>query len=174
MNGSSAIIIDRGGENDPNSIRLGTRRTKHIKNEMRAEWPPNQLREDLNRCLTSFPCLQPRSVSARYNCVGMVFATRRTWIDTEFVSQLLTDDEYRLLADKSQGQVGDIAVYKSTGGDICHVGIIIKRDVDFASGAVKFLILSKWACWAEFIHKPDEVFPSYGTLQEIWTDRRNP
>jgi len=103
----------------------------------------------------------------------MVFATRRTWVDPEYVPRLLTDDNYRTLS-LDDAQIGDIAVYKSKTGEVTHVGVIIQRIEDIRHVQVTFRILSKWGPWAEFIHEPLDVYASYGTIAEVWTDRKQP
>ena len=59
--------------------------------------------------------------SGRYNCHGLVFASRRTNIppvDVEFsVDELLARDGYRKV---SSPRVGDVVAYRDARGEICH------------------------------------------------------
>jgi len=102
----------------------------------------------------------------------MVFASRRVWVDPDEVNLFLTDDNYAKLDNLDHAQIGDVAIYKSPEGSIKHVGIIIERKVDIKAAQIQFKILSKWSVNPEFIHRPSEVFASYGQLSEIWTDRK--
>jgi hypothetical protein len=169
---SDTLVVEPGSEKDANSVLLGTLRTRHIRNERRPEWKPADLREGVAICKKSFPDLITRSVTAIYNCVGMVFATRRTWVDTSLVYKLLADDGYERLTSIDDAQVGDVAVYKTSTGTVMHVGVFIEKNADVQRARFSFRILSKWGPWAEFIHRPDEVFPAWGTLSEVWTDRK--
>jgi hypothetical protein len=166
-------LLDSGGESDNNAVRLGTRRTRHVKNEMRLEAPRELLRIDLEKCRSLHPFAEMRSVTNRYNCVGMVFATRRTWVEPEYVPLFLNDDDYRRLPSLQEAEIGDIVVYKTESGEIAHVGIVAIRDQNVATGTTTFKILSKWGPWAEFVHDPDDVLPNFGQLAEVWTDRKS-
>jgi hypothetical protein len=166
-------LANEGGESDSNAVLLGTRKTRHIPNEKRPEWEPEQLKEALQKCQTIRPDAELRSVSATYNCVGMIFATRRTWVDPDHVYRFLEDDEYRQI-DRSEIHIGDIVVYKMRpdSSEVTHVGVIVGRVDNFVQGTVSFKVLSKWGVWAEFIHDPDYVLAEYGSLTEYWTDRK--
>ena len=161
-----------GGEADPRSIPLGTRHTRHIPNSARPEWDPDDLRDGLARCLKDFPLLQTRSITATYNCVGMALASRRTWVDPDQVPLILSDDGYTQLATEAEARVGDLVLYKDASGQIRHIGVVIQRIENIASATVGVKILSKWGPWAEFVHDPRDVYMSWGTPSEYWTDRK--
>lgn len=171
---SDALVADAGGEKDANAVLLGTLKTRHIRNERRKEWSPEKLRQDVQMCLKDYPDNKVRSVTAIYNCVGMVFSTRRTWIEPSLVYKLLYDDDYVMLPSTDDAQVGDVAIYKTSAGVVKHVGIVIERKIDVAAAKPLFQILSKWGPWAEFIHKPGDIFPAWGSFVEAWTDRKTP
>lgn len=174
MFGPNIRLMNEGGESDNNALRLGTRRTRHIINLMRPEWPDDQLAHGVGNCKTTNPSAIPRSASAIYNCVGMVFATRRTWVEPQYVYQLLDDDGYTQLSRITDAYVGDVAVYKNLeSGEVAHVGVFIERKEDLSTATVSFKVLSKWGPWAEYIHDPDDVLPNFGILSEVWTDRKN-
>lgn len=173
MAGFTPPLVDPGGETDNLAVRLGTRKTSHIRNEMRPEWNPDELKKALEICSERFPNMVIRSVTAIYNCVGMVFATRRTWIEPEYVPIFLGDDEYHMLPSIEDAEIGDVAIYKEESDEIKHVGVIIEKTENLIEGSMDFRILSKWGPWAEFIHQPNEIFDSWGQLTEIWTDRKS-
>jgi hypothetical protein len=89
---------------------------------------------------------RPVAASRKYNCHGLTFASRRTWIDkpTE-VQKILTDDDYRPV-DLNAVLPGDVAIYK-TKGVIEHSGVVVKV-VDGLP-----VILSKWAALHEAVHR---------------------
>jgi hypothetical protein len=171
MSGYIIPLLDPGGESDKNAVLLGTRKTRHIPNEKRPEWSKEDLSSALQEARKLHPNAKHRSVTHTYNCVGMAFVTRRTWVDPEYVYTFLNDDDYQQIA-QSEAQVGDVVVYKDRTGDVVHVGIVIQRDEDLKQAEIRLKILSKWGPWAEFIHDPDDVLPAFGKVAEIWTDRK--
>ncbi len=169
---SRGILLDPGSEQDERSIPLGTRKGTFIRNERRDELLPEQLQVGVDNCEQTHPSARLRSITGKYNCVGMVFASRRTWIDTDDVQQILEEDEYRLLPGLfEKADIGDVVVYKESG-KIEHVGIIIEKRENPAKAMVSIKILSKWGPWAEYIHDPEDVLPSFGKPVEVWTDRK--
>lgn len=83
-----------------------------------------------------------------YNCHGMTFASRRTWVhDTATIRQILEDDCYSRV-DEADALPGDVVLYVAEDGDVEHSGIVVreKKDLDFP------LICSKWGKWGEVIH----------------------
>jgi hypothetical protein len=166
-------LVDAGGITDNNAIRIGTRKTQHVKNEIRAEYPPDQLRNDLDMIRRDFPQAEIRSVTATYNCVGMVFACRRTCIEPEEIETFLRDDEYMQLSTLNEAQIGDIVIYRDTHNIRQHIGIVCTRIENLISATVQFKILSKWGPWAELIHDPQDIYRPWGTLAEVWTDRKS-
>src|SRR5262245_49345096 len=56
-----------------------------------------------------------RSISAHpYNCVGMIFSSRRAWIDILHIYQLLSEDGYREIK-YDDVERGDVMVYELDG-----------------------------------------------------------
>lgn len=92
---------------------------------------------------------RPVAPSRKYNCHGLTFASRRTWIwDSAEISKILKDDDYDTVELKDV-LPGDIAVYY-TDGDAEHSGIVL-RIVDLVPS-----ILSKWGASHEVIHRVHE------------------
>lgn len=102
-------------------------------------------RQNYPRCIH-----RPVTPSRQYNCHGMTFAARRTWIeDPTQIHMILKDDDYEKISEES-ALPGDIVIY-SNKGDIEHSGIVVHRD------ELKVLhILSKWGAAHEVIHRPPE------------------
>ena len=74
--------------------------------------------------LAAHPKATARSLRSLYNCMGMVFASRRTWIDPEHLEMILEDDEYQRIVSEAELQVGDLVIYRGDNNQVTHVGII--------------------------------------------------
>ncbi len=79
------------------SISLVTAKGWEIPNERR----PREANMEIQRAtakmlIGTFPEISLRSLAWDYNCVGLVFASRRTAIDPKFLPKILEDDGYRL------------------------------------------------------------------------------
>lgn len=166
-----SFIISAGGPSDRDSIPLATRKGQHIPNERRGEKSLAQLRAAVELWQKERPNARLRSITAVYNCTGLVFASRRTWVDTDHIAMILADDGYRRLAVESEAGIGDIVVYKKNLA-LTHVGIIIGFDDDLSVGSREIKVLSKWGADGEYIHRIDDVPVLFGVPAEFWTDRR--
>ena len=110
-----------------------------------------------------------RSSSAfMYNCVGMIFASRRAWIETVHLYELLRQDGYYRVT-KRDIFPGDIVVYTNNVVPT-HVGLIttISRN---GADLENLTVLSKWGKEAEILHQIDVVPESYGKPTEFWSER---
>lgn len=164
------IILGQGGQNDPKSLPLSTRRRTHIDNEPRPEWAPNRLKSSIQDYRTLFPRALLRSITATYNCLGMTFAARRTCIEPDLTHMILNEDGYIQLAGAEQARVGDVVVYKEHG-EVAHVGVLI--EIGDALRSRVLYVLSKWGSFGDYTHPIDEVPPLFGRAEEFWTDRRS-
>ncbi len=156
-----------GGE-----IALATKRARQIPNDRATERPPVALEEAQKLILRDHPGAIPRSLSATYNCMGMVFAVRRTTIDTQELRMVLEDDEYRRLRARDEVVLGDLVVYKDGDGGVTHVGLVAEVRSDVASGSIDIMVMSQWGQDGEYIHHVDDVHPYLGSASEYWTDRQ--
>jgi len=102
--------------------------------------------------------------------VGLVFASRRTWIDTDHVYRLLEDDEYRRV-DRLNVRVGDLVVYSSRGS-IDHIGIAIDVQSTLGGSDRIITVLSQWGKDGEYLHREDVVPPLFGTERFYYTERK--
>src|SRR5215472_16206137 len=86
----------------------------------------------------------------RYNCHGLTFASRRTWIDdARLIPRLLDEDGFDEI-DARDAEPGDIVVYFDTRGRADHSGLVVSNP-----GGLALLVptvLSKWAKAHEVIH----------------------
>ena len=171
MSRSDLLIIGAGEPQDKLSIPLATRCGNPIKNEKRKERAPDALKAAKEIWLNKFPNIKPRSLTQAYNCVGMVFGSRRTCIDPQYIKQILQEDEYHQVKIE-QVQIGDIVLYK-LGGEYVHIGIILSKNPNIQKGMFDITILSQWGADGEYIHKLTEVPEQFGKAEEFWTDRRS-
>lgn len=155
-------------------LPLATKRGTRIPNERRREHAPIRLQAAKDIVLRSHPVAQMRSLSATYNCMGMVFANRRTWIDTDHLQLILQEDNYRQTT-IDDIQPGDVIVYRDELGSVTHVGLVSCIEVnlaDLSEDMHKVTVLSQWGADGEYFHPADEVNERLGNPTEYWTDRQ--
>jgi hypothetical protein len=78
-----AEILDLGSPRDRNAIDLATSRNRRIPNARRPELAPESLAAAMQFVTESHPSARVRSLTGTYNCIGMVFANRRTCIEDD-------------------------------------------------------------------------------------------
>ncbi len=166
-----AVILEAGHERDNAAIKLATRNGRWIMNERRNEWAPAELRAAANSCEREHPNATLRSSTAVYNCMGLVFASRRTWVDINQLGIIVEDDGYEKLANPNEVQIGDIALYKYEG-EVTHVGIIVRSESIGTTGTPVITVLSKWGVAGEYVHSVHDVPDVYGEAEEYWTERK--
>lgn len=89
---------------------------------------------------------------AGYNCHGMVFASRRAWVDRpETVDQILHEDGYRPVELKDV-MAGDVVVYREVNGDAAHSGIVVEAPIQRGVYVQVMKVWSKWGSGNEVIH----------------------
>ena len=152
-------------------LDLATKRGTRVPNGKPPPQPAEAMAVRREYVLGKHPNAKVRSLSAEYNCVGMVFGARRTVIEPEHVPMILDEDGYRRIHGDGDLKLGDVVVYKDDNDEIGHVGIVIcikaicdppKRDIT---------VLSQWGLHGEYFHDIDDVEPDYGGRKEFWTDR---
>ncbi len=57
-----------------------------------------------------------RSITATYNCLGLIVASRRVWVDPDHLLTILIQDGYRRLRGPEETEVGDVVVYRDESG----------------------------------------------------------
>ncbi len=140
------------------SLKLETCRRNNIENFMSIGPVPNgRIQIDLYRNQYENAIHRPVGPSARYNCHGLTFASRRTCIEiASEVQKIINDDDYTEI-DIKNVLPGDIAIYYNSNPpvtDIEHSGIVVslvKTDI-----LNKPKILSKWGGAHEVIHFPED------------------
>lgn len=168
------MIIGVGTESDPRTYKLYTRANNFIENERPPEKTIDRLQEGHRLATSGRNSVTLRSLTALYNCMGLVFATRRTWIscDEHTIERFREDDDLRELSGGlAAAWQGDIVVYYRDGCPM-HIGVIarIKKNL---LGSFDVLVLSKWGDAGEYLHNIDDVPDAYGRDKRILSDRKN-
>jgi hypothetical protein len=166
------IIIGEGSERDPRSIPMTTRDGSHIPNFRRPEDSPEMRRGAANTLKVEHGNAKLRSSSSTYNCVGHLFASRRTWVESDHLPAILERDGYSRVDDPSKLCVGDIVVYENAHGEITHVGQVVEMQPNLLDGGRKVIILSKWGVYGEYLHELLDVPLLLGRPRNFWTERR--
>jgi len=87
---------------------------------------------------------RPTAPTRKYNCHGLTFGSRRTWISkASEIVKVLKDDDYQPVT-LDELMPGDVVVYFQNG-DAEHSGIVVE------TGFVP-IVLSKWGPAHEVIH----------------------
>jgi len=121
--------------------------------------------------LPRHPSARVRSLSSVYNCMGMVFASRRTWIDPEHLYMILEDDDYRRVLHEGELVRGDLVIYRDEEGHVTHVGLVAEVRTNLREARWEVIVLSQWGEVGEYFHHIDDVEPNLGKPTEYWTDR---
>lgn len=152
-----------------------TRKNRKIETWCRLEANPARRKEIVKVISSCCPSAKPRSITQTYNCVGLVFASRRAWIEPHHFHKILGDDGYRQLGGIDEAKVGDLIVYKNPKGEFAHVAILIKKvPIIVGSNRIRVWALSQFGYDGEWIHPHDKVPERCGMAAEYWTERRDP
>lgn len=170
---ANMIIIGRGTQIDPYAHKLYTALNRYVANERPdAERAPESLREARKIAKKVSPTAVCRSLTSKYNCMGMVFATRRTSVSIEHIRMFLVDDAYSQV-EREKAVEGDIVIYLRDSSPQ-HVGLVHRRE-DLSprrdGSMIQMWVLSQWGEDGEYCHKIDEVPPFYGTPSQFWSER---
>jgi hypothetical protein len=91
--------------------------------------------------------------TGRYNCHGLVFASRRTnvppasLLNAIAIDDLLAKDEYERVP---APQVGDIVIYRSDSHEVEHSGFVSR--IETIGSTSKLFVCSKWGALEEYEH----------------------
>ena len=112
---------------------------------MRLELHPAVAKQAIEDRKKDRPDARLRSITGVYNCVGMLLASRRTWVDTEDVLRILREDGYQPLKSEAEARSGDVVVYRDHKGEVSHVGIVVRKNLyDPGNPKDTLVVLSKW------------------------------
>lgn len=163
-------IIGEGGSSDKASIALSTSKNRRIPNQRMPERSPQSMYAA--KQLHAKGSRQLRSLRSTYNCVGMVFANRRTFIEPEQIPIILQDDEYTEVVKEDDLMPGDVVLYEDPQtGDIQHVGLVLASEVMFQTKKIR--VLSQFGRDGEYIHDLHDVPNFYGkTVVKFYSESR--
>ena len=138
-------------EEPPKSIIVQTRKGSDIKNTQ--DYVPFAFGKllELKDLKSKFPFVTIKGKeNSLYNCHGLTFASKRTWIqELADLQMILKEDDYKEIP-SNQTLPGDIVLYYSDDGDIEHSGILV--DVNEGGDVRVPRIISKWGDGYEVIH----------------------
>ncbi len=155
------------------SLLLQTRAKWSIPNETRMERPAVALKAAVDLMEELFPEARLRSITSTYNCVGLVVASRRTWVDPEHLLKILRDDGHRQMQRPEEVEAGDVVIYHDPDGEPCHVAIVVTKNLAVAGeNRDLLLVLSKWGADGEYVHDLRKLPSLLGQPAQYWTDRR--
>ena len=170
----ATVIIGEGSERDRNSIGLSTKRGNYIHNtQFQSEQVPEmiQAKMEMHESFVQQTQTQLRSIDSSYNCVGLIFASRRTRIEPNLVRWILQEDGYKPI-DEQHTMVDDLVIYTLNKDEVVHIGRLIDKVLDEATNEYQWRILSKWGKDGEYLHKIKDVpqYLSYDGL-EFWSEK---
>lgn len=167
--------INPGSREDKASIDLATKQGRWIKNVRKMERSPQSMQVAEQYMHKNCPDIETRSLSSSYNCVGMVVASRRVVVEPDELPKILSDDEYRLVRERSKLKVGDLVIYKKsrTSNEIDHIGVIIGLEKFPQTAEIKIRVLSQWGFDGEYIHDELNVPSLYGKHLEYYSERKS-
>ena len=166
-------VLLEGSPSDRHSIPLATKRGCHIPNFRREPRDTSAMEDAVRWNSESHESVRVRSKSSTYNCVGMVFANRRTWVETDHIRRILEEDGYRPVT-LQDAECGDIVLYTDADADatVLHVGVIVRHDPSIEDADWKTTVLSQWGRDGEFFHELKDVNTGLlGSPNEVWTER---
>jgi hypothetical protein len=94
-----SILTGRGPFLPTPPLALETRARHPVHNRERTERLLPAMEAAAAIHLADHPTARVRSLSATYNCIGMVIANRRAWVDTSDLLRVLQEDGLRLLGE---------------------------------------------------------------------------
>ncbi len=103
-----------------------------------------------------------------YNCVGLIFASRRYWIEIDYIYELFEADGYTNIQ-RNDVIEGDVVLYLNDNEPV-HVALIIEVEMVGQERSIK--VISKWGKDAEFIHFAENVPDNLGRPVQFYTDRK--
>jgi hypothetical protein len=166
-------IINPGGPSDRVSILLATSKNNYIPNIRERQRPYDSMAAAKEYATSGHPRRVMRSLKSTYNCVGMVFASRRTCIDTDHVPMILKDDGYFEVRQLENVVIGDVALYEKDG-EISHVGLVVSNELVFgAESSRQIKVLSQFGRDGEYFHDYMDIPVRYGSSVKFYSERRS-
>lgn len=112
------------------------------------ELTPSILHQTKSMIKRHAPRNRRSSPTACYNCHGLAFASRRTWISKSCeIDKILREDKY-IEIHRKDTLPGDIIIYYANDGDAEHSGIVLSEPKELGIP----MVVSKWGSFPEFVH----------------------
>jgi len=160
-------MLTLGNSREERGLALETRTKWPIPNNTSKEKAPAALMASRELWKKLLPEATLRSLTATYNCVGMVFATRRSHINPDHVRDILEKDGFSKVPDAAV-KLGDLVLY-CDGNTVLHIGMVAATpSVD----GHDTWVLSKWGDDGEYYHRLKYVPEIFGEPTEFWTHRK--
>lgn len=155
-------------------IKLQTKKGKPINNNQRLEMPPARRPAVKRNIENETRKAILRSLTQTYNCLGLVFASRRTCVHERELGKILSDDGYRRLGSANDLQPGDLVIYRNPDtGEFKHIGIVIAHGPIMHGSDIDITwVLSQFNVDGEWIHPIDDVPTFSGQPVEYLTERK--
>lgn len=159
----------------PSAIALQTRKGWDIPNQipLRAQQEQPQLEKFILN--PKYDLELRRDADHSYNCVGHVWAARRTYIEPlrHIIDNILEDDGYRSI-EVTDVREGDLVLYLADG-EWTHVGMIVceRRIVRGVTKRGPFVLSKMGSLGSEYIHHYQNLPEDYGK-PHFFTDRSTP
>jgi hypothetical protein len=154
-------ILNLGEENDPRSISLVTKKGKRIKNAR-----PDPRHPDSMAAAEKYAKkygnedFRTRSLLSTYNCMGLVFGSRRTVIDVDDVEWILQDDGFGAVLEQDV-LPGDLLLYRDANGPT-HIAVVVEHRQNFEKACFETTVVSQWGDNGEYVHRASDVSPILG------------
>jgi hypothetical protein len=166
--------------NTERKIALETRLGTPIRNAIDPPPRPDQIQKFARLC-EKYPQWRQRvGPVGGYNCLGHVWASRRTGIYDDVEGQIdliFRDDGFRVLSVNESPLPGDLVAYWTAQADrrlFLHVGMILElRGAEGTEISIPFVLSKFDATFGEVVHHFRHVpYPeAFQTQIEFWTER---
>ncbi len=164
------------GPNDE-SIIVQTRKGNSVKNAIDPSPRKDQI-DKYRRLLEKHPNWVERVPAiGGYNCVGHVWASRRTGIfEQEQIDIVFRDDGFRIVDEtKELIHPGDLVAYWSTDHQhFLHIGLVVElRSAVGFTTSIPWVLSKMDATSGEVLHHFRDIdFPGFEYRFEFWTERQ--
>jgi hypothetical protein len=155
-------------------LALDTRQRRHIENRLSPQIPLKGMLDVAANNERLYSGTRLVSPSSLYNCFGLVFAARRTWIfDAEAAWRSIKDDGYATVPfSPVHWEIGDIVLYCTETDNLTHVAIIVEVVPTEGDPKRSARVVSAWGNQGEYIHWINPGNEALGLPYEVRTLRR--
>lgn len=156
-------LVGRMSDQDDGALMLETRTRRPIPNEYRnQDVLPARLAEIERLLINAHPGAQLLFSTGLYNCGGLIFGSRRVWIEPDQFRKILADDGYRPVT--APPKPGDVVLYGTPEKGVDHVGVVHHMFIAYPPQRPKpeVWVRSKWGEGGEYVHEIHDVPKQFG------------